>query len=65
MCVFFRIFTDLLFLDNDPPDINLLPVGFLHLARDAKEAEHLKSSWKIQVYFHSLIFYVLSFYNNF
>uniref|UniRef100_A0A915EPK4 FAD-dependent oxidoreductase domain-containing protein 1 n=1 Tax=Ditylenchus dipsaci TaxID=166011 RepID=A0A915EPK4_9BILA len=36
-------------LDNDPPDINFLPVGFLHLARTQDEADRLKTNWKMQI----------------
>ncbi|KAK0404837.1 hypothetical protein QR680_017657 [Steinernema hermaphroditum] len=36
-------------LDNDPPDINVLPLGFMHLARNDREAEKLRESWKLQI----------------
>lgn len=36
-------------LDNDPPDVNLLPVGFLHLAKTQDEAKDLMSAWKVQM----------------
>uniref|UniRef100_A0AC34GIG4 FAD dependent oxidoreductase domain-containing protein n=2 Tax=Panagrolaimus sp. ES5 TaxID=591445 RepID=A0AC34GIG4_9BILA len=36
-------------LDNDPPDINILPVGFMYLARNEEEAEIMKENWKIQL----------------
>uniref|UniRef100_A0A183BVX0 FAD-dependent oxidoreductase domain-containing protein 1 n=1 Tax=Globodera pallida TaxID=36090 RepID=A0A183BVX0_GLOPA len=35
--------------DNEPPDINLLPVGVMHLARTAEEAETFRNAWKLQV----------------
>ncbi|KAL6724782.1 hypothetical protein Aduo_019639 [Ancylostoma duodenale] len=36
-------------LDNAPPDINLLPNGFLYLARTEQEADSLRDSWKLQL----------------
>ncbi|KAE9545976.1 hypothetical protein FO519_010811, partial [Halicephalobus sp. NKZ332] len=36
-------------LDNDPPDIHLLPVGFMYLARNQEEADAMKENWKIQI----------------
>ncbi|KAI1730530.1 FAD dependent oxidoreductase domain-containing protein [Ditylenchus destructor] len=36
-------------LDSDPPDIDLLPVSFLHLAKDEKDAAHLKEAWRMMV----------------
>lgn len=36
-------------LDNDPPEINFLPVGVMHLARTDEKAEAFKRAWKIQV----------------
>ncbi|KAK6049561.1 FAD dependent oxidoreductase [Cooperia oncophora] len=36
-------------LDNAPPDINLLPNGFLYLAQNEEQAEELRKSWKIQL----------------
>lgn len=36
-------------LDNAPPDINLLPNGFLYLARSEHEAEELKKNWRTQL----------------
>ncbi|ETN85165.1 hypothetical protein RB195_021643 [Necator americanus] len=36
-------------LDNTPPDINLLPNGFLYLARSEEEAEALKKNWRLQL----------------
>ncbi|TKR81396.1 hypothetical protein L596_015270 [Steinernema carpocapsae] len=35
-------------LDNDPPDINVLPLGFMHLAKTEEEVEKLRNSWKLQ-----------------
>lgn len=35
-------------LDNDPPDIHFLPVGYMYLARTPEEAEQLKNNWKMQ-----------------
>lgn len=40
-------------LDNDPPDINLLPVGFLNLAATDEQAEHMREAWKMQMYSNS------------
>ncbi|EYC08785.1 hypothetical protein Y032_0064g3527 [Ancylostoma ceylanicum] len=34
---------------NAPPDINLLPNGFLYLARTEEEADSLRNSWKLQL----------------
>jgi FAD-dependent oxidoreductase domain-containing protein 1 len=36
-------------LDNDPPDINILPVGFMYLARNDQEADTMKENWKTQL----------------
>ncbi|KAI1707943.1 FAD dependent oxidoreductase domain-containing protein [Ditylenchus destructor] len=36
-------------LDSDPPDIDLLPVNFLHLAKDEKDAADLKEAWRMMV----------------
>lgn len=36
-------------LDNDPPDINILPMGFMHLATTNEQADQLQSSWKMQM----------------
>ncbi|VDL72776.1 unnamed protein product [Nippostrongylus brasiliensis] len=36
-------------LDNAPPDINLLPNGFLYLARTEAEADELKKNWRTQL----------------
>ncbi|KJH42878.1 FAD dependent oxidoreductase [Dictyocaulus viviparus] len=36
-------------LDNATPDINLLPNGFLYLARDNEEVEIMKKNWKVQM----------------
>uniref|UniRef100_A0A7E4V1K9 FAD-dependent oxidoreductase domain-containing protein 1 n=1 Tax=Panagrellus redivivus TaxID=6233 RepID=A0A7E4V1K9_PANRE len=36
-------------LDNDPPDINLLPVGFMYLARTPEEAETMRENWRTQI----------------
>jgi hypothetical protein len=38
------------FLDNEPPDVHLLPVGVMHLARTQEEAEAFKNAWRIQMY---------------
>uniref|UniRef100_A0A914E6B7 FAD-dependent oxidoreductase domain-containing protein 1 n=1 Tax=Acrobeloides nanus TaxID=290746 RepID=A0A914E6B7_9BILA len=35
--------------DNDPPDINILPMGFMHLATTNEQADQLQSSWKMQI----------------
>ncbi|KAF7639815.1 DAO domain-containing protein [Meloidogyne graminicola] len=37
------------FSDNNPPDINFLPVGVMHLARTEEEADAFKTAWKVQV----------------
>lgn len=37
------------FADSDPPDIDLLPVNFLHLAKDEKDAADLKEAWRMMV----------------
>ncbi|PIO69485.1 FAD dependent oxidoreductase [Teladorsagia circumcincta] len=36
-------------LDNAPPDINLLPNGYLYLAQNEEQAEELRKNWKIQL----------------
>lgn len=36
-------------LDNEPPDINLFPMGFLRLASTNEEADRLRESWKLTV----------------
>ncbi|KAK5982804.1 FAD-dependent oxidoreductase domain-containing protein 1 [Trichostrongylus colubriformis] len=36
-------------LDNAPPDINLLPNGFLYLAQNDEQAEELRKSWRTQL----------------
>lgn len=41
--------TNVSFLDNDPPDINLLPVGFMYLARNDTEADTMRENWKTQM----------------
>ncbi|VDM77902.1 unnamed protein product [Strongylus vulgaris] len=35
--------------NNAPPDINLLPNGFLYLARNEEETDSLRKNWKLQV----------------
>ncbi|KAL3088790.1 hypothetical protein niasHT_023138 [Heterodera trifolii] len=36
-------------LDNEPPDIHLLPCGVMHLARTEEDAEQFRNAWKLQV----------------
>ncbi|VDN08296.1 unnamed protein product [Thelazia callipaeda] len=36
-------------LDNDPPDIHFLPMGFMYLACTPEEVDRLKRNWKIQI----------------
>ncbi|CAI4229323.1 unnamed protein product [Auanema sp. JU1783] len=36
-------------LDNQPPDINIMPSGFLRLACTNEEAEVMRETWKVQV----------------
>uniref|UniRef100_A0A0N4Z5L0 FAD-dependent oxidoreductase domain-containing protein 1 n=1 Tax=Parastrongyloides trichosuri TaxID=131310 RepID=A0A0N4Z5L0_PARTI len=36
-------------LDSPTPDINLLPVGHMHLARNEEEANKLREMWKVQI----------------
>ncbi|KAI6222507.1 putative fad oxidoreductase [Aphelenchoides besseyi] len=35
--------------DNDPPDCNFFPVGFMHMARTTEDAEKLREAWKMQI----------------
>ncbi|KAI6181893.1 putative fad oxidoreductase [Aphelenchoides besseyi] len=35
--------------DNDPPDCNFFPVGFMHMARTSEDAEKLRDAWKMQI----------------
>ncbi|MCP9264937.1 FAD-dependent oxidoreductase domain-containing protein 1 [Dirofilaria immitis] len=35
-------------LDNDPPDIHFLPMGFMYLARTPEEVDRLERNWKVQ-----------------
>ncbi|VDM44965.1 unnamed protein product [Toxocara canis] len=36
-------------LDNDPPDIHFLPMGYMHLACTPEDAERMRNNWKLQV----------------
>uniref|UniRef100_A0A915Q506 FAD-dependent oxidoreductase domain-containing protein 1 n=1 Tax=Setaria digitata TaxID=48799 RepID=A0A915Q506_9BILA len=36
-------------LDNDPPDVHFLPMGFMYLARTPEEVNRLKKNWKVQM----------------
>uniref|UniRef100_A0A914W269 FAD-dependent oxidoreductase domain-containing protein 1 n=1 Tax=Plectus sambesii TaxID=2011161 RepID=A0A914W269_9BILA len=35
-------------LDNDPPDVNVLPMGYLFLASTEEGAETMKKNWRMQ-----------------
>ena len=37
-------------VDNDPPDVNFLPVGFMHMATTTEDADKLREAWKMQMY---------------
>lgn len=39
-----------MFLDNDPPDVHFLPMGFMYLARTPEEVERLKRNWEVQTF---------------
>lgn len=41
-------------LDNDPPDIHFLPMGYMHLACTPEDADRLRENWKLQMYFVNL-----------
>jgi hypothetical protein len=36
-------------LDSDPPDMNLFPVGFMHMASTSDDAEKMRENWKMQM----------------
>lgn len=39
-----------LFSDNDPPDVNILPMGYLFLASTEEGAETMKKNWRMQTF---------------